>query len=93
MLPLPSTWTYEAGLPSEARIPKLWDIVVLVISGTSAPVWAKGNSISPKVMHKHLLLHRRAREARVWIEVEGRAHRPRLQGPRGVFTPAHHRLS
>ena len=35
----------------------------------------------------------RAREARVWVEVEDRAHELRLQGPRGLFTPSHHILS
>ena len=34
MLFLPSALTFEAGLPSEARIPKLWDSAVPVISGT-----------------------------------------------------------
>ena len=57
------------------------------------PVQARGASISPRVLHKRLLLHRRARDARVWVEVEDRAHGPRVQGPRGVFTPSHHRLS
>ena len=34
MLFLPSPWTYEAGFPSEARIPGFWDSTVPVISGT-----------------------------------------------------------
>ena len=38
MLFLPSAWTYEARLPSEARIPELWDSVVPVISGTGADI-------------------------------------------------------
>ena len=31
---MPLAWTYEAGLPLEARIPGLWDNTVPVISGT-----------------------------------------------------------
>ena len=34
MLFLPSAWTYEAGLPSEAEIPELWDTTASVVSGT-----------------------------------------------------------
>ena len=51
------------------------------------PPWAMEDSInlSPKVLHKHLLFHRQAREAR--------AHRLRLQGPRSLSTPLHHKLS
>ena len=33
MFPFPSAQTCEVGLPSEARIPRFWDNVVLVISG------------------------------------------------------------
>ena len=36
MLPLPSAWTYEAELPSEAIIPGFWDSAVSAISRTSA---------------------------------------------------------
>ena len=36
MLPLPSAWAYETRLSIEAGIPKLWDNVVPVISGTGA---------------------------------------------------------
>ena len=56
-------------------------------------VQARGTSISPRVLHKNLLLHRWAREARVRVEVEDRAHRPRLQGPKGMSTPSYRRLS
>ena len=99
MLLLLSTWTYEAGLPSEARIPGFlgrnshnhqWDMhrhSLFLLT----PVRARGTSISPKVLHMHLLLHKQAREARVWVEVEDRAHKPRLKGPRGVSTPLHHK--
>ena len=31
---LPSTWTYEEGLPTEARIPGFWDATVPIISAT-----------------------------------------------------------
>ena len=34
MLLLPSAWTYEMGLPTEAWIPEFWAGAVLVISGT-----------------------------------------------------------
>ena len=57
------------------------------------PVLARETSISPRVLHKHLLLHRRAREARVWVEVEDRAHKLGLQGPRGMSTSSYRRLS
>ena len=36
MLLLPSSWTYEAGLPTEAWIPGFWVGAVPVIGGTSA---------------------------------------------------------
>ena len=41
-----------------------------------------------------LLLHRQAREAKVWVEVEveDKAHEPRFQGPKGVSMPLNHRL-
>ena len=38
MLLLPSAWTYEAGLPSKAKTPELWDTIVPIISGTCADV-------------------------------------------------------
>ena len=34
MLLLPSSWTYEAGLPTEAWIPRFWVGAVSVIIGT-----------------------------------------------------------
>ena len=46
--------------------------------------WARGTSICPRVRHKHRLDRRQAREARAWVEVEDKALRPGLQGPRGV---------
>ena len=39
------------------------------------PVRVKGINISPKVLHKHLLLHIRAREARVQVEVKDKSYR------------------
>ena len=36
MLLLPSLWTYEAGLPTEAWIPRFWAGAIPVISGTGA---------------------------------------------------------
>ena len=56
------------------------------------PSHPKGTSISPKVLHNHLFLHRQAREARLWVEVEDKAHRLGLQGLRGVSTPSYCRL-
>ena len=56
-------------------------------------VWVGGNSISRRVLRKHLLQHRQAREARVWVEVGDKAHRSRLRRPRGVSTLLYHRLS
>ena len=58
-------------------------------------MWAGETSISPRVLHKCFLLYKQAREARVWVEVEGEgiAHGSRLQGPRGASTPSHPRLS
>ena len=57
------------------------------------PNMGQGTNISPRVLHKHLLLRRQAKGARAWVEVEDRAHRPGLRGPRGVSTPLHLRLS
>ena len=56
-------------------------------------IWAKGISIIPKVLHKHLLLRKHAKWVGAWVEVEGRAHRPGLRGPKGVSTPLHLRPS
>ena len=52
------------------------------------PTWARGNDVSPRVLHKHLLFRRRTIWARVWVEVEveDRALKLRLQGPRGMST-------
>ena len=41
----------------------------------------------------HRLFRRQAREAKAWVEVEYKAHSPRLRGPKGVFMPLHLRLS
>ena len=56
---------------------------------------AKGTSTSLRVLHDPLLLHDQARWARAWVEVkvEDRAHKPGLQGPKGVSTSSHLRLS
>ena len=35
MLFLSTAWTLSTGLPMEAEIPKLWDISVPIVSGTS----------------------------------------------------------
>ena len=49
------------------------------------PIWARETSISLRVMHEHLRLHRQAREwVEVEVEVEDRAYKLRLQGLKGV---------
>ena len=50
-------------------------------------------NISFRELHGHLLLHRQARGARLWVEAEDKAHRQGRQGFRGGSTPSHHRLS
>ena len=57
------------------------------------PIQARGTGTSLKALHKYLLHHRQAKEAKVWVKVGDRAHRPGLQGPKGVSTLLHHRLS
>ena len=46
---------------------------------------ARGTSISLRVRHRHLPCHRQAREARLWVEVEDKAHRSGLQGQRCIY--------
>ena len=101
MFPLPSTQTCEAGLLPEVKIPGFQYSAVPVISGMCTDtvcsftplVRVRGTNISPRVLHKHFFLHIQAKEARVWAEVEDRAHSPRGQGPKSVPTPSHHKLS
>ena len=57
------------------------------------PMWAEGTSTSLSVLHRRLLVRKYAREVRVWVKVEDRAHRTRLQGPRGVSMLWYRRLS
>ena len=47
--------------------------------------WAKGNGVSPRVLHKHLLFHRWAILDRAWVEVkvEDRDLKQGLQRPQG----------
>ena len=47
---------------------------------------ARGTSVNPRVLYQRVLWHRQAREARAWVEVGDRAHRSRLQRPKGVST-------
>ena len=63
--------------------PRVMGTPVLVISGTFADSvflltlpWARGTSISLRVLHKPLLLHNQAGWARAWVEVKAKAHRP-----------------
>ena len=44
------------------------------------PVWARGASFNPRVLYGHLLLHRQARRARLWAEVEDEAHKWDMRG-------------
>ena len=57
MFLLPPAWTLETGLSSKAWIPELWDTPVLVIDGmltdSVCSPWAKGTSISLRVLHCH----------------------------------------
>ena len=69
-----------------------WDMHRLGLFLLTQP-WARGTSISPKVLHKNLLLHKQVGWAKAWVEVRTKAHKPGLQGPRGVSTPLHLRLS
>ena len=57
------------------------------------PMRARWTSINLRVLHGRLLLHKQAKEARVWVKVKEKAHRPRLQEPRGVPMPSHFKLS
>ena len=69
-----------------------WDVRRLN-SFLLTPPWARGTSINLRVLHKPILLHNQTGWARAWVEVEVRAHKPGLQGPRGVSMPSHLRLS
>ena len=53
---------------------------------------ARGTNISPRALHRPLLLHDQARQDNAWVEVEDRALKPGLQRPRGVSTPSHLRM-
>ena len=53
-------------------------------------VWARGTNFSPMVLYRHLLIHK---QTRVWVEVEGKVHKLGLQGPMGMSTLLHRRLS
>ena len=51
------------------------------------PSWARGTGISPRVLHKHLLVRIRATWAMSWVEVQARTSKLGLQGPKGASTP------
>ena len=57
------------------------------------PVWARGASFNPRVLHGHLLLHKQARRARLWVEAEDEAHKQGHKGYKGVSKPLYHRMS
>ena len=99
MLPLPSAWAHETGLPPKARILGFRDSAVLVIHGTGANslflhtlVRVRGTSTSFRVLHRRLPLHRQDKGARIWSEAEDRAYRLGHQGSRGMYTPSYHQL-
>ena len=56
-------------------------------------VHAREASLSFRELHGHLTFRRQAREARVWVEAEDKAHRQGHQGSRGVSMPSPRRLS
>ena len=56
-------------------------------------VQTTGSSLSFRELHGHLTFHKQAREVRVWVEVEDKAHRQGHQGSKGVSTLSHRRLS
>ena len=64
------------GLPSKERIQGFG--TAQSQSSMGQVVQARGTSISPKVLHRRLLLHGQARAAKVWVKDEDRAHGPRL---------------
>ena len=92
MLPLPSTWTYEAELLSKARILRFWDKHEYS-SFLLTPAWARGTDISPRVLYKHLLLHRWATWAKAWVGVEAKISKPRHHGHKGVSMFWYRRLT
>ena len=47
------------------------------------PALAKGISVSPRGLQKHLLICRRTTWTRAWVKVKGRDRRPRLLAKRG----------
>ena len=71
-----------------------WDVRRLNLF-LPTPPWAKGTSISLRVLYWPLLLPKQAGWAKEWIEVEveAKAYKTGLQGPRGVSTPLHLKLS
>ena len=100
MLPLSAAWTHEEGFPLETGIPRFWDSIVPISSKTgedtvrsSTARYRPEASFNFRELHGHLTFHRQAREARVWVEAEGEAHRQGHQGFRGLSTPSHCRLS
>ena len=42
------------------------------------PAWARGIDVSPKVLHKYLLIYRWSTWARAWVGVEAKTSRPIL---------------
>ena len=70
-----------------------WDVHNLGLFLLTPP-WVRGTSI--RALHRPLPLHNQVGWTKAWIEVEveaeARAHKPGLQGPRGMSTPSHLRM-
>ena len=73
------------GRPSPSH---QWDVHRLDLFLLTLP-WARGTNISPRTLHRPLLLHDLARQTKAWLEVEDMAHKPGLKRPRGVSTPSY----
>ena len=51
-----------------------WDVRRLSLFLLTPP-WARGTSINPRVLHRPFLPYNQTGWARVWVEVEARAHK------------------
>ena len=69
-----------------------WDVYKLKLFLPTLP-WARGASISPMALHRLLLLHNQVGWTKAQVEVKARAHKSGLQGPKGLSTQSHLRLS
>ena len=51
------------------------------------PTMGQEKRYQAPMLHKHHRFHRQARKAKLWVEVEDRAHNSGFRGLRGVSTP------